>query len=51
MKKISSIWLMLALFVMPCILDLENMWCLAFIAVNIGASFFTFKKYNPEYLN
>lgn len=51
MKKLSSIWLIVAMFVLPCILNLEKIGCIVFIAVNIGAAFYTFKKYNPEYLN
>ena len=51
MKTFSSIWLIVAMFVLPCILNLEKIGCILFIALNIGAAFYTFKKYNPEYLN
>lgn len=51
MKTLSSIWLILSLFVMPCTLNLEKIGCIVFVAINIGAAFYTFKKYNSEYLN
>ena len=49
MKKFSSYWLIISVFVMPCVLNLEMIGCIVFLAVNIGAAFYTFKKYNPEY--
>ena len=50
-KKLSSAWLMISLFVLPCTLDLESGWCCLFIMGNLVASFLTFKKHNPEYIN
>lgn len=50
MKTISAIWLIVSLFVLPCILNLEMMGCILFVALNIGGSFYTFKKYNPEFV-
>ena len=49
MKTFASIWLIVAMFVLPCILNLEKIGCIIFIAINIGAALKTFKKYNPEY--
>ena len=51
MKAISSLWLIVSLFVLPCTLDLENGWCCLFIMCNLFASFLTFKRYNPEFIN
>ena len=49
MKTFASIWLIVAMFVLPCILNLEKIGCIVFIAINICAALKTFKKYNPEY--
>lgn len=49
MKNLSSIWLIVAMFVLPCILNLEKIGCIVFVAINIGLAFRSFKKYNPEY--
>lgn len=39
------------MFIMPCVLNLENKWCLLFLIGNIIGSFLTFRKHNPEYIN
>lgn len=46
MKKASQFWLMFCILVMPAILDLENMACLAFIGINVAIAFAAFYKYN-----
>lgn len=51
MKTISSLWLIVSLVVFPCTLNMENGWCCLFIMGNLVASFLTFKKHNPEYIN
>ena len=51
MKKFSSVWLIVSLFVLPCTLELENAWCILFILANWWGSFRTFKRHNPEYIN
>ena len=51
MKTFSAIWLIISMFAMPCILNLENLWCLLIVMSNIIASFLTFRKHNPEYIN
>lgn len=50
MKTFSSICLIVSLFVLPCILDLENIWCCLTIVVCAVASLLVFKHYNPEYI-
>ncbi len=50
MKAVSSLYLITSMFVMPCVLNLENLWCCLFVVVNIVASFLLFKKRNPEYI-
>lgn len=51
MKAISAVWLIVSLFVMPCVLNVENLWCCVLIVANAIPSFLVFKKYNPEYIN
>ena len=51
MKDFSAIWLIVSIFVLPCILNLERLDCLIIVMVNIIASFITFRKYNKEYIN
>jgi len=48
MKKLSSIWLMTSLVILPCVLDLERLGCVIFIMANLIGSFLLFKKHNPE---
>lgn len=49
MKKAASmIWLIISLFVMPCVLNPEHMGALLFIMVNMAASFLVNRKVNPE---
>ena len=50
MKDFSAIWFIVSMVVLPCLLNLENGWCLLFLMVNIIASFLVFKKHNPEYV-
>jgi len=50
MKKFSTYWLIAALFVMPCVLDLEKIGNLVFIMVDAMAAFLTFYRNNPEYI-
>ena len=50
MKTFSAIYLIVSFFVLPCILNLENGWCLLTIAVNVLVSFLLFYKHNPEYI-
>jgi len=51
MKTLSSVLLIVSLFVLPCVLNLENLWCcLAVLASGIG-SFLLFKKHNSEFIN
>lgn len=50
MKRFSSIWLIVSLFVLPCSIDTENIWCLLAMLASLILSFLTFKKYNPEYV-
>ena len=50
MKAISSLWLIVSLFVFPCTLDLENGWCCLIVMVNLIVSFLAFRHYNPEYI-
>lgn len=51
MKALTSVWLIVSLFVMPCVLNAENMWCCVILVVNALASFRAFKRHNPEYIN
>lgn len=44
MKKIIAIWLIVALFIMPCVLNLENGWCVLAVMVNAIASFIAYKS-------
>ena len=48
-KELTSIWLIVAMFVLPCILNLEKIGCIVFVAINIGLALRALKKYNPEY--
>lgn len=50
MKKFSAFWLIAAIFVAPCVLNLENLGCIAFIMVDAMAAFAVFYHYNPEYI-
>ena len=50
MKKFSAFWLIAAVFVAPCVLDLENLGCIAFVMVDAMAAFAVFYRYNPEYI-
>ena len=50
MKKFSAFWLIAALFVMPCVLDLEKLANIAFIMVDVMVAFAVFYRYNPEYV-
>lgn len=50
MKKFSAFWLIAALFVMPCVLDLEKLANIVFIMVDAMAAFAVFYHYNPEYI-
>ena len=50
MKTFSSICLIVSIFVLPCILNLENGWCCLTIVVCAAVSFLLFKRYNPEYI-
>lgn len=51
MKDFTALWFIASMFVMPCVLNLENLWCLLIVMSNIIASFLTFRKHNPEYIN
>lgn len=51
MKVLTSLYFIASIFVLPCTLNLENGWCCLFIMGNLVASFLTFKKHNPEYIN
>lgn len=51
MKKFSSVWLIVSLFVLPCVLNLENAWCCLVTMGSIIVSFLLFRKHNPEYIN
>lgn len=48
-KKLSSAWLIVSLFVLPAILNLENGWCLVIIMANILGAILTFTRHNGEY--
>ena len=50
MKKFSSIWLIASIAILPCVLDMENLWCCLIIAVSLVLSFRSFRKHNPEYI-
>ena len=50
MKTFSAIYLIVSLIVLPCTLNLENLWCCLFIMVNVMVSFALFLKYNPEHI-
>ena len=50
MKTFSAIYLIVSFFVLPCVLNLENGWCLLTVAVNVMVSFLLFYKHNPEYI-
>lgn len=50
MKTFSAMYLIVSFFVLPCILNLENLWCCFFIMINVMVSFVLFLKYNPEYI-
>lgn len=50
MKTFSSICLIVSLFVLPCILNLENGWCCLTIVVCAVVSFLLFKRHNPGYI-
>ena len=49
MKDFSAIWLITSMVILPCVLDMENGWCLVFIMANIIASFLVFKRQNREH--
>lgn len=51
MKAISSVWLIVSLFVMPCTLNIERIGICLFVLANIVLSFLLFRKHNPEYIN
>jgi 3-hydroxymyristoyl/3-hydroxydecanoyl-(acyl carrier protein) dehydratase len=51
MKDFTALWFITSMFVMPCVLNLENLWCLLIVMSNIIASFLAFRKHNPEYIN
>ena len=51
LKGVSSVWMMCALFLFPCILNLEKLGCVLFVMANLFGAFVMFKKYNREYLN
>lgn len=46
MKRASQFWLLFCIMVLPAMLDLENMACLAFIGINVAIAFAAFWKYN-----
>ena len=48
-KELTSIWLIVAMFILPCILNLEKIGCIVVLAINIALAFRAFKKNNPEY--
>ena len=50
MKTFSSICLIVSLFVLPCILNLEKLGCCLTIMICAVVSFLLFKRYNPEYI-
>lgn len=50
MKNFSAFWLIAAIFVLPCVLDLEELGNVAFIMVDAMAAFAVFYRYNPEYV-
>ena len=50
MKAFSSLWLIVSIAVLPCVLNLEKLGCCLFIMANIVCSFLLFKKHNPEYI-
>lgn len=50
-KTLVMIWLVVSLFIMPAVLDLENGWVLVFIMTNVIASFLTARKVTPEIFN
>ena len=49
-KKLSSAWLIVSLFVLPAVLDLENAWNILFIMANVVLSYKVFTHHNDEYL-
>lgn len=49
-KSLSSIWMICAFFVFPCILNLEMAGCLVFIFLDAICAFLCFFKYNSEYV-
>jgi hypothetical protein len=51
MKQVSTIWLLLALFVFPCILNIESLKVCIFLVIDGLAAYLMFKKYNKEYIN
>jgi hypothetical protein len=50
MKGFSSVLLICALFLFPCILNLEKVGCILFEMALIPIAFVLFKKYNPEFV-
>lgn len=48
MKTFSAIYLIVSVFVLPCILNLEMLGCCFFIMVNVMIAFALFCKHNPE---
>lgn len=46
MKKISFIWMVVSLFGLPCILNLDRIECVAFIAAVTTIMFAAFYKFN-----
>jgi hypothetical protein len=50
MKRFSQIWFAGSIAVLPCILNLENVWCCLILAASIVLSFRSFRKHNPEYI-
>lgn len=49
-KSLSAMWLISALVVVPCILNIEMMGCCIFFIANLVGAFLTFKKYNSEFI-
>ena len=50
LKGFSSVWMMCALFVFPCILNLEMLGCVLFVMADLVAAFLMFKKFNSEFI-
>lgn len=48
MKNFSALWLIIAVLILPCMLDLERLDCTLFVIIDAMAAFLVFLRYNPE---